>query len=93
MDFTWSARKAHKNRQKHGVSFEEAVTAFHDPLSRTIEDPDHSRDEERFLLIGQSSRGRLLVVAHADFRERLRIISARLATRHERRTYEETQAE
>jgi uncharacterized DUF497 family protein len=90
MEFRWSPRKAIANRRKHGVTFEEAVAAFHDPLSRTIEDPDHSRGEPRFLLIGQSLRGRLLVVAHADFGGAIRIISARLATRREQRAYEET---
>jgi uncharacterized protein len=90
MEFAWDARKASANLLKHDVSFEEAVTAFYDPLSRTIEDPDHATDERRFLLIGQSSRGRLLVIAHADLGYQVRIISARLATRSERWMYEET---
>lgn len=89
MEFQWSARKAIANREKHGVTFEEAVAAFYDPLSRTIEDPDHSHGEARYLLIGQSLRGRLLVVAHADLGGSIRIISARLATRREQRAYEE----
>ncbi len=93
MEFVWNARKAKTNLTKHGVSFEEAVTAFHDLLSRTIEDPDHSVEELRWLLIGLSSSGRLLVVAHADLGDRIRIISGRLATRRERHTYEETRAE
>jgi len=67
------------------------VTAFYDPLSRTIDDPDHADAELRFLLIGLSSRGRLLVIAHADLGYQIRIISARLATRRERWTYEEAQ--
>jgi uncharacterized DUF497 family protein len=70
MEFVWSVQKAATNFAKHGVSFEEAVTAFHDPLSRAIGDPDHSVDELRCLLIGLSARGRLLVVAHADLGER-----------------------
>ncbi len=90
MEFAWDARKASVNLLKHDVSFEEAVTAFYDPLARTIEDPDHTPDEQRFLLMGLSSRGRLLVIAHADLDYQVRIISARLATRRERWTYEET---
>ena len=93
MEFVWSVQKAATNFAKHGVSFEEAVTAFHDPLSRAIGDPDHSVDELRCLLIGLSARGRLLVVAHADLGERIRIVSARVGTRRERRTDEETRAE
>ena len=90
MEFAWDARKAATNLLKHGVSFEEAVTAFYDPLSLTIDDVDHAEEELRFVLIGLSSRGRLLVVAHIDLGERIRVISARLATRRERWTYEET---
>jgi uncharacterized DUF497 family protein len=90
MEFAWSARKAIANRAKHGVSFQEAVTAFQDPLSRTIENPDHSENEPRFVLIGLSSRSRLLVVAHADLGRAIRIISARTATRRERWSYEES---
>jgi len=67
----------------------EAVTAFHDPLSRTIDDPDHSEYEQRFLLIGLSPHGSLLVVSHTDLDSRIRIVSARLATRRERWAYEE----
>jgi len=89
MEFRWSDRKAIANLRKHGIAFEDAVTAFHDPLSRTIEDPDPLHGEQRFLLIGQSLSGRLLVVAHADFGGIIRIISARLATRREQRDYEE----
>lgn len=95
LDFEWDARKAASNLRKHGVSFEEAAAAFGDPLSLTIDDPDHSGgDERREVLIGQSIRWRLLVVVHvqrADTRrqETLRIISARRATRSERRTDED----
>ena len=88
MQFVWYAQKAAANRLKHGVSFEEAVTAFGDPLSRTIDDPDHSEDEPRSLLIGLSARGRLLVVSHVDIDNQVRIIGARLATRRERWDYE-----
>jgi hypothetical protein len=75
--------------RKHGVSFEEAVTTFRDPLSRTIQDPDHSDDEERHLLMGLSSRRRLLVVAHTERGDRIRLITARLASKRERHQYEE----
>ncbi len=71
------------------VSFDEASTAFRDPLSRTIDDPLHSQDEERMVLIGVSQQGRLMVVVHAERGDRIRIISARLATRMERLDYEE----
>jgi uncharacterized protein len=64
--FTWDAVKAAQNARKHGVIFEEAVTAFADPLSITIPDPDHSYDEERFILIGVSQRERLLIVVHTE---------------------------
>jgi uncharacterized DUF497 family protein len=88
--FTWSPRKAASNRRKHGVSFEEAATAFGDPLSITITDPDHSKDEARFILIGMSVNRRSLVVVHVERAEdEYQLISARLATRHERARYEE----
>ena len=64
--FEWDPEKALRNIKVHGVSFDEASTAFRDPLSRTIDDPLHSEDEERFVLIGQSARGRLLVVVHTE---------------------------
>jgi hypothetical protein len=69
--------------------FDEAATAFGDPLSRTVPDPDHSQGEARFVLIGLSSRGRILVVAHAERNDRIRIISARLASKREKQQYEE----
>ena len=87
--FLWNPRKAASNERKHGVNFQEATTIFDDALSVTIADPDHSVDEERFLLIGLSNRRRLLVVAHSERGESIRIISARRANRQERRTYEE----
>jgi uncharacterized DUF497 family protein len=87
MRFEWDPEKARRNLAKHGVSFEEAATAFADPLSITRFDPDHSEDEDRYLLLGATHAGRLVVVAHTDRRDNIRIISARLATRRERRTY------
>lgn len=87
--FEWDPSKAESNRRKHGVSFGEAISAFKDPLSSTISDPDHASGEERFVLLGQSQNGDLLVVVHTDREERIRIISARKANRHERKEYEE----
>jgi uncharacterized DUF497 family protein len=89
MRFSWDASKAVANLGKHGVSFEEALTAFADPLSLTIPSPEHSTAEHRFLLVGLTVTGRVLVVAHAEYENEIRIISARLATRTERRRYEE----
>ena len=87
--FDWDPRTAERNLALHGVSFDEASTAFRDPLSSTIDDPLHSTDEERYVLTGLSHRGRLLVVVHNERGDRIRIISARLATNKERRQYEE----
>lgn len=89
LKFEWDRIKDEVNARKHGITFEEASTAFGDPLSATIPDPEHSGQEVRFLLLGRSSTGRLLVVAHTERGERIRIISARPATRRERRDYEE----
>jgi uncharacterized DUF497 family protein len=89
LEFEWDPAKAAANQRKHGVSFEEAATAFADPLSLTISDPDHSAREARFLLLGRSQAGRLLVVGHTERGDRIRLITARLATRPERRDYEE----
>ena len=89
MHFEWDPEKARANLAKHDVSFEEAMRAFLDPLSVTILDPDHTEGEDRFVLIGQSPTGRLLVVVHADRGDAVRLISARRATRRERRTYEQ----
>lgn len=88
MEFEWDPGKAASNEEKHGVSFDEAATAFGDPLSLTISDPDHSDDEERSILIGETYAGRLDVVVHAERGDRIRIISARLATKTERYSYE-----
>lgn len=86
--FEWDGEKAGANGRKHGVSFDEAATAFGDPLSVTIPDPDHSSEEERFILMGSTYGDRLLVVVHAELGDNIRIISARLATGSERREYE-----
>jgi len=91
MEFEWDPRKAAENLRKHKVSFNEAATVFGDFLSTTASDPDHSIEEHRYITIGLSNRGRLLMVAHGEGRERIRIISARKLTRTERRAYEETQ--
>ena len=88
MKFEWDPEKAKRNLKKHGVSFEEAVTAFYDPLSATFNDPDHSVGEYRFITIGLSSHDRLLVVAHAERGKTLRILSARSATSRERKRHE-----
>ena len=87
--FGWDPEKAMANVRKHGVSFEEATTVFGDPLAMNMPDPDHSTDEERFVLLVSSHRFRLLVVTYAERGRRTRIISAREATRKERREYEE----
>jgi uncharacterized DUF497 family protein len=89
MEFEWDEEKNAANLQKHGLSFEEAATVFGDPLSDTFDDPDHSAEEGRFITIGTSERGRLLIVAHTDRDDRIRIISARELTKQERRSYEE----
>ncbi|RJQ49743.1 MAG: BrnT family toxin [Desulfobacteraceae bacterium] len=89
--FEWDPKKAQRNIKAHGISFDEASTAFRDSFSRTIYDPLHSEDEERFVLIGQSLRGRLLVVVHTERDDRIRIISARLTTNKERLRYEENE--
>lgn len=89
MQFEWDLKKTANNLRKHGISFKEAATVFGDPLSMTFEDPDHSIDEQRFVTIGESRKRRVLVVAHTDRGGVIRIISARKATRRERKFYEE----
>ena len=89
MNFAWDPAKARRNRGKHRVSFEEAASVFGDPLAVTHPDPDHSLSEQRFITIGISSARRVLLVAHADRGESVRIISARRATPREREHYEE----
>ena len=86
--FEWEPQKAKSNLKKHGVSFEEASTAFQDTLSLTIDDPLHSIDEVRVVLIGMSNKNRLLVVVHTERGDNIRIISARKATKEERKNYE-----
>jgi len=88
MRFEWDREKAKKNLRKHRESFDEAMTVFYDPLSATFNDPDHSIDEERFITIGYSPHGRLLVVSHTERGKTIRIISARSATAHERKRHE-----
>lgn len=88
MRFEWDPAKAASNLRKHGVSFEEASTVFADPLATTVPDPDHSVEEQRWLTTGASWRHRVVIVWHADHGHTVRIIGARLATPHERRTYE-----
>ena len=87
-EFEWDPEKAEANLRKHGVSFAEAATAFFDPLSLTVPDPLHSAHENRFVITGLSEKGQHLVVVHADRGDRIRIISARLATAGERKRYE-----
>ena len=89
LHFDWDPEKANSNQKKHRVTFAEAATAFGDPLSITIPDPNHSVGEARFILLGLSFQGRLVVVAHAETDDLIRIISARLATKAERRFYEQ----
>lgn len=89
VSFSWDDRKENENQRKHGISFEEAVTAFSDENARLKHDPDHSQNEDRFLLLGFSAKLRLLVVVHAyrqDDKE-IRIISARKAVPKERKQY------
>lgn len=89
MLFTWDPTKAATNATKHGVTFEEAASIFRDHLAATGDDPAHSIDEQRLITFGTSTQGRLLVVAHTDDGETIRIISARAATKPERRLYEQ----
>ena len=91
LSFEWDTNKARRNLAKHGVSFEESSTLFGDPRSLTIPDPVHSQVEDRFVTIGISHRGKLLVVVHTERGDNIRIITARPASRRERRTYEEKQ--
>ena len=86
--FVWDARKAETIQAKHGVSFEEALTVFSDPLARIHDDPDHSATEHREILVGHSRQGRLLLVLFTEGGQTVRLISARRTTRHERKDYE-----
>jgi uncharacterized DUF497 family protein len=89
MEFEWDEQKAATNLEKHGVAFEEAASVFGDPLAITFYDPSHSIDEDRFLTIGISAEGRVILLSHTDRESKLRIISARVATRAERKGYED----
>ena len=89
MNFEWDPHKAKQNRRRHRVSFQEAATVFGDPLAVTYHDPDHSVSEQRFITVGMSSTGRVLLVAHTDRNGSIRIISARKTTERERKHYEE----
>lgn len=89
MVFRWDPRKGAANLKKHGIEFREAATVLNDTLSSTFPDIDHFSVEPRFVTIGRSSRGRILVVVHTEEAKTVRIITARRATRHERRFYEE----
>lgn len=86
--FEWDPKKAASNLKAHDVSFDEATSVFGDSLSLNMPDPDHSEDEQRFLVIGMSTASRLIVVSYAERPPRTRIISARLATKRERQAYE-----
>lgn len=89
MKFEWDTKKAEANRSKHGVAFDEAQTVFDDPLYVDFYDPDHSDDEDRYIIIGESESGRLLFVSYVERGELIRIISAREVTLKEREAYEE----
>jgi len=87
--FEWDPKKAKKNFSKHDVSFEEAMTVFRDPLGHVFDDEVHSAKEKREILIGHSEREQLLLVSFVDLGETIRLLSARRATRQERKDYEE----
>ena len=91
MQFEWDKEKAVSNLEKHGVTFEEAVTVFFDPLAATFDDPGHSSGEQRLLTIGYSSRDRLILVCHTERGDSVRLIGARVATRGEKRRHESKQ--
>ena len=88
LSFEWDTKKAHSNEKKHGITFDEASTVFADPLSLTIDDPLHSEIEDRFIIIGVSYKNRVLIVNHTERGGKIRIISARKATKKERFYYE-----
>ena len=90
LSFEWDEAKAKSNLAKHGVSFEEASTVFGDPLSLTIPDPAHSQREARLIVLGHSHQRKLLVVVHTERGDNIRVISARRASRRERKSYEES---
>jgi uncharacterized DUF497 family protein len=88
--YEWDSSKAAANLKKHRVAFTEAATVFLDPLAVTYQDPDHSETERRYITVGESTRGAVILVSHLDRRDRIRIISARRATRKEAHEYRET---
>jgi uncharacterized DUF497 family protein len=89
MDFEWDSEKAKENEAKHGVTFLEASEVFGDDYSSTVPDPDHSENEDRYLIFGVSRNGKYLVVSYTEREERIRLISARIMTPRERRAYEQ----
>lgn len=89
MEFEWDPSKAGENLREHGVPFSEAMTVFGDPHAKTFYDPDHSDYEERYVSVGLSQRGRVLFVSHTERGDKTRIISARISTKKERKSYEE----
>jgi uncharacterized protein len=89
MIFDWDTNKAAKNLSKHQVSFDEAKTVFDDPLYIDFYDPDHSEAEERYLIVGRSNQGKILIVSYTEREDSIRIISARKVTKAERKVYEE----
>lgn len=92
MNFEWDQNKETSNRKKHGVGFSEAMTIFNDPFELTIADPDHSSEEYRFLSIGHSNFGKLLIVSYTErYENNIRLISARKATNQEQNYYERNQ--
>lgn len=91
MKFHWDEDKAASNLAKHGVSFDEATTVFDDPYFIEFYDPDHSDDEDRFIIVGMSNMQRLLIVSYTDRHGPIRLISARETTRQERKAYEENE--
>ncbi len=91
LEFEWDPAKAEANQKKHGVSFEEASTVFGDPLARLVDDPEHSEEEPRYVLLGRSTAGRMLTVMHTDRGQVIRLISAREMTPRERDQYERYQ--
>jgi uncharacterized protein len=93
MQFEWDPKKDAANQRKHDVSFREAATVFYDPLSTTFPDEDHSASEQRFLTIGMSARGLLLVISHTERERVIRMISARPVTARERKFYEKSKPE
>ncbi|MFM6012585.1 MAG: BrnT family toxin [Dolichospermum sp.] len=89
MEFEWDTKKAESNLSKHGISFTEAQTVFDDPLYVDFYDPDHSEAEHRYIIIGESSKNRILLVAYTEREDKIRIISARKVTKQELKAYQE----